>query len=166
MASTLNGAGSRRTSQRWAIATSADYRAAERTVDALADRKFPVEHVAIVGHGLRSNEQVVGRSTWGRAAGTGAIHGSFVGGWFGLIFGMFDAIDARIGWLALIIWGVVYGAAIGALVGSGIHALRDHGRDFVSQSGLEAERYDVVVDDGYEDEAARLLGMTPPRRIA
>ena len=101
-----------------------------------------MEHVALVGHGLRSGEQVVGRSTWGRAAGTGAIQGSFVGGWFGLVFGLFDAIDTRIGWLALILWGVIYGAAIGALVGVAVHALRGKGHDFVSQSGLEAERYE------------------------
>jgi hypothetical protein len=166
MATTVNGTRSGPTSQRWAIASSADYGAAERTVDALADGEFPVEHVAIVGHGLRSHEQVIGRSTWGRAAGTGAIQGSFVGGWFGLIFGLFDAIDTRIGWLALLFWGVVYGAAIGALVGLAVHSLRDRGRDFVSQSGLEAERYEVVVDDGYQDEAARVLGTTVPRRVA
>jgi hypothetical protein len=106
MASTVSGTRSGRTSERGAIASSADYLAAERTVDALADRGFPGEHVAIVGHGLRSHEQVVGRSTWGRAAATGAIQGSLVGGWFGLIFGLFDAIDTRIGWPALVFWGV------------------------------------------------------------
>ena len=165
MASPTNGTRAGRPSERWAIASSVDYEAAERTVDALADGEFPVEHVAIVGHGLRSREQVVGRSTAGRSAGTGAIQGSFVGGWFGLIFGLFDAIDTRIGWLALIFWGVLYGAAIGALVGLAVHSLRDRGREFVSQSRLEAERYEVVVDDGYQDEAARVLGTTPPRRV-
>jgi hypothetical protein len=57
----------------------------------------------------------------------------------------------------------IYGALIGALVGL---VFRDRGRDFVSRPGFEADRYEVVVDDGYEDEAARVLGTTPPRRVA
>jgi len=163
MTSTFDGTRAERAPQRWAIASSPDYGVAERTVDALADRQFPVEHVAIVGHGLHS--QVVARSTWERSAGTGAMQGAFVGAWFGLILGLFDAIDARIGWGALVFWGVVYGAVVGALVGLAFHAFRDRGRDFVSQRRFEADRYEVVIDDGYENEAARLLGGVLPRRV-
>ena len=50
------------------IATTTDYAEAERIVDQLSDRGFPVERVAIVGHDLQAVEQVVGRMTWGRAA--------------------------------------------------------------------------------------------------
>ncbi|HZV73291.1 MAG TPA: general stress protein [Conexibacter sp.] len=55
------GAGSPRT-----LATYPTYREAERAVDHQSDRKFPVEHVAIVGHGLRSVEQVTAAWTGGR----------------------------------------------------------------------------------------------------
>jgi hypothetical protein len=36
------------------VASYDDHADAERAVDALADRGFPVEHVAIVGRGLHS----------------------------------------------------------------------------------------------------------------
>src|SRR5690349_5374796 len=66
------------------IATTPDYAEAERIVDQLSDRGFPVERVAIVGHDLQVVEQVVGRMTWGRAALNGALSGAFPGvlvGW-------------------------------------------------------------------------------------
>ena len=61
------------------IATYSSYEEAERAVDSLSDQKFPVERVAIVGTGLRSVEQVVGRATTGRAALTGAGQGALIG---------------------------------------------------------------------------------------
>jgi hypothetical protein len=63
--------GARRT-----IATYASYQEAEQAVDLLSDERFPVNRVAIVGTGLRSVEQVVGRVTTGRAALTGAGQGA------------------------------------------------------------------------------------------
>ena len=45
------------------IATVSSYEAAERAVDHLSDQGFPVEHVTIVGTGLRFVEQVSGRLT-------------------------------------------------------------------------------------------------------
>jgi heat induced stress protein YflT len=62
--------GARRT-----IATHSSYREAERAVDWFSDQLFPVERIAIVGIGLRSVEQVVGRVTTGRAALVGAGQG-------------------------------------------------------------------------------------------
>ena len=44
------------------------YEAAARAVDCLSDQGFPVEHVRIVGIGLRYVEQVSGRLTNGRTA--------------------------------------------------------------------------------------------------
>ena len=40
------------------VASYDDYAEAERAVDYLSDHGFPVERVAIVGHGLRYVEQV------------------------------------------------------------------------------------------------------------
>src|SRR5919106_5208895 len=45
------------------IATYPSYEEAERAVDRLSDQKFPVERIAIIGTGLRSVEQVLGRVT-------------------------------------------------------------------------------------------------------
>jgi DNA-binding LacI/PurR family transcriptional regulator len=54
------------------IATYPDYAGAERAVDRLADQGFAVEHVAIIGTGLRSVEKVSSRMSGGRAALIGA----------------------------------------------------------------------------------------------
>jgi hypothetical protein len=142
---------------RTTIATYTSYPEAERAVDRLADARFPVEHLTIVGHGLRSREQVVGRSTWGRALGAGALQGALVGALFGLIFSLFT-LDPFIAFGWLLVGGLLYGALAGALVGLLFHAFRNRDRDFVSARGLEAERYELVVDDErLADEASRLL---------
>jgi hypothetical protein len=55
------------------------YAEAQRAVDLLADRGFPVEKVAIVGRRLRYVEQVTGRFGTGRAALLGALQGTLLG---------------------------------------------------------------------------------------
>ena len=52
------------------------YAEAQALVDQLSDAGFPVERVRIVGTGLRSVEQVLGRMTTGKAAvrGLSLIH--------------------------------------------------------------------------------------------
>lgn len=142
---------------RTTIATYASYPEAERAVDRLADERFPVEHLTIVGHGLRSRERVVGRTTWGNAIGGGAMQGALVGALFALIFSLFT-IDPFIAFGWLLLGGLFYGALAGALVGLLFHAFRNRDRDFISSRGLEAERYELVVDDErLADEATRLL---------
>ena len=52
------------TSSRRAIASFSSYADAERAVDYLVDKRFPVQRVAIVGRGLKLVEQVTGRFGW------------------------------------------------------------------------------------------------------
>jgi hypothetical protein len=67
------------------VASYPTYTAAEQAVDYLSDHHFPVEHVAIVGRGLHSYEQVTGRMTWVKAAGYQAGGGAILGALFGWI---------------------------------------------------------------------------------
>src|SRR4051794_28798441 len=144
-------------SQQRVVRSFSTYAEAERAVDQLADRKFPVERTAIVGHGLTLVEQVTGRMDYGRAALRGALSGAFVGVLIGWLFGAFNWFDPVVasGWLVLD--GLWFGAVVGALVGLLIHALSGGRRDFESFGSLRAERYDVVVDEEVADEAVRLL---------
>ena len=48
--------------ERTVIASYGDYRQAQQAVDFLADEKFPVEHVTIVGSGLKLVETVTAGS--------------------------------------------------------------------------------------------------------
>jgi hypothetical protein len=74
--------------ERTVVASYGDYRQAQRAVDFLADERIPVEHVTIVGSGLKVVETVTGRLSWGRAALAGPISGL----WPGLLVGWFVAI--------------------------------------------------------------------------
>ncbi|MBW3607483.1 MAG: glycine zipper family protein, partial [Actinobacteria bacterium] len=78
---------------RRSVATFEDYAGAQRAVDALSDRGFPVERVAIVGTGLRYVEQVSGRLTTGRAALAGAGQGALVGLFVALLLGLFLTVE-------------------------------------------------------------------------
>jgi hypothetical protein len=136
------------------VATYRDYAAAERAVDFLSDQGFPVEHVAIVGTGLRTVEQVAGRLTTGRAVLMGAGQGAMLGLLFGLLFGLFFEGPA--------FWGVVlYGLVAGTLFGAAIagigQAAQGGRRDFASVRTMQAETYEVQVTQEHSGRARELL---------
>ena len=142
------------------IAVFDSYADAQRAVDYLSDHDFPVERVAIVGQNLRWVEQVGGRMTTGRAALHGALQGAALGGLFGLFVGLLWTVPPAI--LLLVLYGIVAGAIMGAAFSALAHAASRGERDFVSASTLQAERYEVMVDDVAADRAAELLrGLDP-----
>ncbi len=139
------------------IATYSTYPEAQRAVDYLSDQRFPVEQVAIVAEGIRLVEQVTGRLTYARAALNGALAGALTGAFIGFIFGLFDWVDPLISGLILAVNGLIFGAIVGAVFGLIAHAASGGQRDFSSVSGMDADRYSVMVEAGMADEAARLL---------
>jgi hypothetical protein len=143
---------------RRSIISTADYATAERIVDTLSDRGFPVERVAIIGHDMQLVEQVTGRMTYGRAAWRGALSGALPGALIGWIFGVFSWVDPLIAGLLLALYGLVIGAVLGAIVGLSIHAMQGGRRDFASVVAMRPQRYEVLVDADVADEAIRLLG--------
>lgn len=136
------------------LRTVPTYPEAQRIVDALSDAQFPVEHVRVVGTGLRSVEQVTGRMTNGRAALYGAASGAWLGLFVGLLLGLFTAG----GWFSVVLWGVLLGAVWGLIFGLIGHAATGGRRDFRSVQGFEADAYDVLVEAEYVDEASAKLG--------
>jgi uncharacterized membrane protein len=142
---------------RRAVAAYDSYTAAQRAVDRLSDRGFPVEKVAIVGHGLRYVEQVTGRYTTGRAALVGALEGGLLGAFFGLLMGLIFTYDPNPAVPLLVLYGLVAGAVLGAILGALLHAATGGVRDFTSLPGLQAERYEVVVDENVADQAEAQL---------
>jgi hypothetical protein len=143
--------------RRRVVATYTDYADAERAVDFLSDRKFPVNRVSIVGRGLHYVEQVTGRMGYLESALRGALSGALAGlliGWLFFVFDWFSPIVAR-GWL--IVDGLWFGAVVGALTGLLFHALLRGRRDFASIGAMRADRYDVLVDEDVADEAIALL---------
>jgi hypothetical protein len=130
-----------------------DYADAQLLVDSLSDAGFPVEHVRIVGTGIRSVEQVTGRMTTGRAALYGAGSGAWMGILIGLIFGLLTEGPE---WIFVLLISLALGAFWGAGFGYVAHRMTRGQRDFSSIKALEAERYAVLVDDEHFSEALRL----------
>jgi hypothetical protein len=139
------------------VASFGTYPEAERAVDYLSDRRFPVRQVAIVGRGLSSVEQVTGRLTvWG-AAGRSALSGAIIGVLFGWLFGLFNWINPVISAFLVALYGLIFGAVVGAVFGLIGHAVTGGRRDFSSVAAMRADRYDVLVDAEVADEATHLL---------
>ncbi len=141
------------------LASFDNYLAAQEAVDRLSDNKFPVHKLAIVGVDLRMVEQVIGRLSWGRAAGGGLLTGA----WFGLLLGVFVSFFARAEesnpW-TLIILGLIYGAGFGIIFGLVSYWMTGGKRDFLSRSQILAHHYDVhVTVDGLAD-ARKILGLS------
>jgi len=158
----VNGDASVASATRRTITSATSYDAAERAVDGLSDQGFPVEHVRIVGTGLRYVEEVSGRLTTGRAAVSGIAQGAMLGVFWGLLFSLFFTTDTG-GFFGVLSFGLVVGAVFGGLVGAISHVMTAGRRDFASIARTRADRYEVQVDDGYYGQAERLLARIPSR---
>ena len=135
------------------------YLEAQRAVDFLSDKEFPVQHVSIVGSDLRMVENVLGRLTRGRAAVAGAASGA----WFGLFVGVLLSVFADDGTnvLLLIVSAILYGAVFGAVFGFVGHAMSGGRRDFTSRSKIVASSYEIRCTWAEADRAREVLaGLT------
>lgn len=144
------------------IASPTSYEAAERAIDWLSDQGFPVEHVRIVGTGLRYVEQVSGRLTTGRAGLIGIGQGGVLGLLWGLLFSLIFITDTG-SFFGVLAFSLVVGIVFGGIVGALTHFMTNGRRDFDSVAATRADRYEVQVDDGFADEAERLLARMPSR---
>jgi hypothetical protein len=143
---------------RTVVATYENYREAERAVDHLSDKGFPVERSAIVGTGLKTVEQIAGRLTTGRAALLGAGQGAMIGLLFGLLFGLFfDNVD----FFGVLLYGLLVGIIFGATFGAIGQAMQGGRRDFASIQTMQAERYELQVDHEVSAQAKQLLAELP-----
>ena len=140
------------------VASYEDYADAQRAVDSLADRRFPVRHLAVVGVGLQSYEQVTRPRGYAQAAASGGASGATVGFLVALLMGLFTRVEPLVSAAGLGLWGLAIGAVAGASMGLVRHAMTGgRRRDFSSTSTLRAERYDLVADADFAVQARRLL---------
>lgn len=139
------------------VAEYGTYLDAQLAVDHLSDHEFPVEQVAIVGTDLRLVEQVTGRLTRGKVVGAGAVSGAWFGLFVGLLLGIFTTDGSLGGWLQVVLAGAAIGSLWGMLLAFFGYAATGGQRDFSSNSGVVAQRYDVVVHGQRIEEARRML---------
>ena len=146
------------------IRSYTEYADAERAVDYLSDRGFPVERVTIVGHDLRLIEKVLGRVGYKEAMLRGASGGALTGVLIGWIFGLFNWVDPILAGLVLALYGLIFGAIVGAVFGAVAHWAQGGRRDFASIRGMLPSRYEVLVDSEVADQALELLNQASPIR--
>jgi hypothetical protein len=138
-----------------------DYAAAQKAVDFLSDREFPVENCMIVGTDLKQVERITGRLTTGKVALGGALSGLWLGLFVGVIFSLFDGKGSA--WVTIAstaAFGVVFGL-IWALLG---YAATRGQRDFSSVRVVVATRYEVLVEHKLLLQAQQLLAELPGGR--
>lgn len=137
------------------IASYETYSQAQRAIDRLSDEDFPVEYLSVVGSDLRLVEQVTGRLNRGRAVAAGAASGAWFGIFVGLLVGLFAPAGSS--WLAIVLSAVLFGSLFGAVMGFAGYQATGGRRDFISRSGIVANRYDVLCRGPRIDEAKAIL---------
>ena len=141
------------------VADFTRYEDAQAAVDFLADEKFPVENLMIVGTGLRSVERVIGRKTWGSVIAGGAISGLGMGLFVGLMLFLFSGGLAS-PWVMLLV-GLLMGAIIGVLSAVLAYSLSGGKRDFDSLRQTVASTYELMCEHKHAEEARQLLARRP-----
>jgi hypothetical protein len=143
----------------WPIGSYDSYEGAQRAVDYLADNNFPVQEVTIVGVQPMLVERVSGRLTWGRVLGGAAASGA----WFGLFVGLLLSLFTPGAGLMPILIGLVTGVGFSLVFAAIGYAATRGKRDFVSQSQLVAQRYDVLAQPRSAEQGRDLLAKLAMR---
>ncbi|MCZ9308972.1 general stress protein [Corynebacterium uberis] len=145
----------------WPVGSFSTYEEAQRAVDGLSDKEFPVAALTIVGVDLMEVESVTGRLTWGRVLAGGAASGAWTGVFVGLLLGIF--MNTFFGPLLA---GLAFGAVFGLVMAAVPYAMTQGRRDFTSATTIVAGRYDLLCDPQLAPQArdfvATLTGNTAP----
>lgn len=141
-----------------AIADFESYLDAQRAVDFLSDKEFPVQYVTIVGRDLRMVERVTGRLTYARVALAGAASGAWFGLFVGLLLSLFTAGASM---FETVLPALLIGAGFGMLFGVISFSFTGGKRDFTSTSQIVASRYSVLCAEEQAGRARQLLGEMP-----
>ncbi|MFZ4842293.1 MULTISPECIES: general stress protein [Mycetocola] len=135
------------------VAIFESYQDAQKAVAVLGQSEFPVRAVAIVGSDLRSVERVTGKMTYGRAAGSGALSG----GWMGIFLGLILVIMNPTLNLGIVAAAVFLGAGFGMLFSLFTFSARRRRKDFTSVMQIVAASYSLVVPAEMVGRARKLL---------
>ena len=153
------------------VGSYTSYLDAQKAVDYLADEKFPVRHVSIVGNDLKMVERVTGKLSYPRVAMRGAMTGAWFGMFIGVMLSFFDSASNSGAPYSNIFTSILLGAALWMLFAIIGYAAQRGKRDFTSTNQVLATSYDVIVTVDVAMEARRLLAQLPmnstvPRPVA
>lgn len=143
------------------IGSYISYLDAQKAVDYLADEKFPVRYVSIVGNDLKIVERVTGKLSYPRVALSGAMTGAWFGLFIGVMLSFFDSANNAGAPYINVFTAVLLGAALWMLFAIIGYAAQRGKRDFTSTNQVLASSYDVIVAPEVAGEARRLLAQLP-----
>ena len=139
------------------------YADAQKAVDYLADEKFEVQNLAIVGTDLKSVERVLGRRNWGTVITQGMQSGISTG----LLVALVMLIFAQPGsFLLLLAVSLAIGVTLGIGFSVAAYALSKGKRDFTSITQTVATKYEVLCEHKVAAQAREMLQSMPGARAA
>lgn len=139
------------------------YPQAQAAVDFLADSKFAVQNLAIVGTDLKSVERVTGRRNWGTVLLTGVQSGLSTGLMVALILWF---LQPQMNPLMLLPGALLIGILIGVTFAAIAYAASRGKRDFNSISQTVAGKYELLCEHKVAGQARELLSGMPGARAA
>jgi hypothetical protein len=139
------------------------YADAQKAVDFLADAKFEVQNLAIVGTDLKSVERVLGRRNWGTVITQGLQSGISTGLLVGLVTLIFIRPESI---LLLLIVALAIGVLLGVAFSAGAYAMSRGRRDFTSVTQTIATKYEVLCEHKVAAQAREMLQGMPGARAA
>lgn len=139
------------------------YADAQKAVDFLADEKFEVQNLAIVGTELKSVERVLGRRTW-RTVILGGVQSGIS---TGLLVALVMLIFVRpASFLLLLLAALLIGVALGVGFAAAGYAMSGGKRDFTSVTQTVATKYEVLCEHKVAARAREMLLQLPGARAA
>ncbi|MCC2335807.1 general stress protein [Cellulomonas wangsupingiae] len=138
------------------VATYGTYLQAQKAVELLAEKQFPVRAVTIVGTDLRMVERVIRRLSYPSAA----LGGFLSGAWFGLFVGLLLTLFSPGGSAGVMLPAILFGGAFGLLFSVIGYSFTRGRRDFASSSQIVATSYAVLCQAEHAHKARNLLADT------
>lgn len=139
------------------------YEDAQKAVDYLADNRFEVQNLAIVGTELKQVERVLGRRSWGTVIGQGVQSGITTGLLVGIVMMLFAPTR---NFLALLLVALVIGIVLGIGFQALGYAMSRGRRDFTSITQVVATKYEVLCEHKVAAKAREMLQQMPGARAA
>ena len=139
------------------------YADAQKAVDFLADEKFEVQNLAIVGTDLKSVERVLGRRNWGTVITQGLQSGISTGLLVGLVVLIFTNPRS---FLLLLIAALAIGIFLSVGFAAAAYAMSRGRRDFTSVTQTVATKYEVLCEHKVAAQARQMLQGMPGARAA
>jgi hypothetical protein len=139
------------------------YEQAQKAVDYLADNRFEVQNLAIVGTELKSVERVLGRRNWGTVIGNGVQSGISTGLLVGIVMLLFAPVQNI---FIMLVVALVIGIALGIGFQALGYAMSRGKRDFTSVTQTVATKYEVLCEHKVAGKAKELLQQMPGARAA